>query len=219
TLSHTILAGNVDNNGGTPNFRDALDEDLGSVIANPFVSNGHNIIGDNTGSVSLSAVMPQTGDQVGVFTAPIDPALAPLRFNGGPIVQLVTQSFLPGSPAINQGGVCTAFPNDQRGAPRNLGGACDVGAYELIFCDGVVVNRVGTPGNDSFTNPAMAPTSGNDGILGLGGNDNLAGGAGNDAICGGSGNDILDGGSGNDKCDGGSGTDTTKNCETKIAIP
>ena len=28
TLSHTILAANVDNNGGTPNFRDTLDEDL-----------------------------------------------------------------------------------------------------------------------------------------------------------------------------------------------
>ena len=189
------------------------------MIANPFVSIGHNIIGDNTGSVSLSAVMPQTGDQVGVFTDPIDPGLAPLKFNGGPIVQLLTHSFLPGSPAINQGGVCTDFPNDQRGAPRNLGGPCDVGAYELIFCDGVVVNRVGTSGNDSFTNPAMAPTSGNDGILGLGGNDILAGGAGNDALCGGGGNDTLDGGPGNDKCDGGAGKDITKNCETKTGIP
>lgn len=218
-LSHTILAGNTDNGGGVPNFRDALDEDFGSFIGNPFVSDGHNIIGDNTGSVSLSAVTPQTGDQVGVFTAPIDPGLAPLKFNGGPIVQLLTHAFLPGSPAINKGGVCTAFPNDQRGAPRNLGGPCDVGAYELIFCHGIVVNRVGTPGNDSFTNPAMAPTSGNDGILGLGGNDNLAGGAGNDALCGGGGNDILDGGPGNDICDGGPGTDTAKNCETKINIP
>ena len=218
-LSHTILAGNVDNNGGVPNFRDTLDENLGSVIGNPFVSGGHNIIGDNTGSVSIDAVTPQAGDQVGVYTAPIDPGLAPLSFNGGPIVELLTHAFLPGSPAIDQSGVCTAFPNDQRGAPRNLGGPCDVGAYELVRCKGVVVNRVGTPGNDSFKNPAMRPTAGNDGILGLGGNDTLAGGPGNDALCGGSGNDTLDGGPGNDKCDGGPGTDTAKNCETKTGIP
>jgi CSLREA domain-containing protein len=219
TLSHTILAGNVDNNGGEPNYRDTLAEDLGSVIPNPFVSRGYNIIGDNTGSVSISAVTPQAGDQVGVYSAPIDPGLAPLSFNGGPIVKLLTHAFLPGSPAIDQSGVCTDFPNDQRGAPRNLGGPCDVGAYELVFCKGVVVNRVGTPGNDSFKNPAMQPTAGNDGILGLGGNDSLAGGAGNDALCGGNGNDTLDGGPGNDKCDGGPGMDTSRNCEAKTGIP
>ncbi len=94
-----------------------------------------------------------------------------------------------------------------------------MGAYELMTCRGVVVNRVGTSGNDSYTSSQMAPTSGNDGVLGLAGNDKLAGGSGNDALCGGSGNDSLSGGTGTDKCDGGSGTDTASGCEVKFSIP
>jgi CSLREA domain-containing protein len=216
-LTNTILAGNIDSNGGTQNYRDTIDENGQGHL---FRSQGYNLVGDATGSFMAAGV----GDQFGFFTAPLNPGLAPLAFNGGAMTTLMTHALLPGSPAINAGDAssrsCQAFPpTDQRGAPRSLGGRCDVGAYELIFCKGVVVNRVGTPGNDRFTSPEMRPTAGNDGILGLGGNDVLAGGDGNDALCGGDGNDILDGGNGIDKCDGGPGTDSSKNCEAKTSIP
>jgi CSLREA domain-containing protein len=225
-LSNTILAGNVDNNGGVPNARDTLDENGQGGI---FVSQGYNLIGDAT----LSFMPLGPGDQIGFYTAPLNPGLAPLAFNGGAMTALLTHALLPNSPAVNTGdassSTCQVFPaTDQRGAPRNLGGRCDIGAYELVRCKGVIVNRVGTSGNDKSTDPTMRPTSGNDGILGLGGNDILAGGDGNDALCGGdgndtllggNGNDILSGGSGNDKCDGGPGTDTAAGCEVKTRIP
>lgn len=234
-LTNTILAGNTDSNGGPQNYRDTIDENgLGGI----FRSQGYNLIGDATGSF----LVPGAGDQYGFFTAPLNPGLMPLAFNGGAKVELLTHALLPNSPAVNKGdassSVCTVFPpTDQRGAPRNLGGRCDIGAYELVRCMGVIVNRVGTPGNDSSSSPTMRPTSGNDGILGLAGNDILDGGDGNDALCGGtgndtlrggngndllsggSGNDSLSGGNGNDSCDGGSGTDTATGCEVTTTVP
>jgi uncharacterized repeat protein (TIGR01451 family) len=56
-----------------------------------------------------------------------DPLLGPLANNGGPTQ---THALLPGSPAIDAGGECIAFP-DQRGVVRPQGAACDIGAYEL----------------------------------------------------------------------------------------
>jgi hypothetical protein len=144
-----------------------------------------------------------------------------LSFNGGALVGLTTARLLTGSAAINGGapGQDECYPADARGVPRTLGGRCDIGAYELVTCHGVVVNRVGTDGDDSFTSPNMAPTRFADGILGLGGDDTLSGGLGNDALCGGAGNDHLDGGGGADVCDGGIGTDTATGCETTVAVP
>jgi len=37
---------------------------------------------------------------------------------------------LPGSPAIDAGNTATAPPSDQRGFPRPVGAAADIGAYE-----------------------------------------------------------------------------------------
>lgn len=45
------------------------------------------------------------------------------------------------------------------------GSGCDIGAYERSSCLGVLINRVGTTGNDTITGG-----SGNDGILALAGN-------------------------------------------------
>lgn len=126
-----------------------------------------------------------------------DPRLASLAHNGGPTMTMAPR---PGSPAINRGAGCE--PTDQRGAPRSLGGACDIGAYELIRCAGVVVNRVGGGGADK-----LVGTRGRDGILGLGGRDRLVGRAGNDSICGGPGNDRIFGGPGRDKLLGQAGRD------------
>jgi CSLREA domain-containing protein len=215
-LRNTILAGNTDNNGGTPQYRDCWDQNLPDVL---FYSNGYNVVGDGTGC----GIAPATGDQIGNYLAPIDPRLAPLAFNGGRMTSLLTHALKPGSPALDAADPSSecgsSVPNDQRGVPRSLGGRCDVGAYERVTCMSVLVNRVGTSGHDSATQPVMRPTSGNDGILGLGGNDALAGGAGNDGLCGGSGNDHLSGGSGHDRCDGGPGTDTATGCEVRVGIP
>ena len=214
SLTNTIVAGNTDNGGGTPMERDCVEQDSKTGV---IVSNGYNILGDAT----YCFVNKTTGDQYGTYLNPLSPDLAPLAFNGGPMTAFQTHALEAGSPAINHGsptaGSCPA--TDARGAPRNLGGLCDVGAYELVTCQGVVVNRVGTSGNDNSASPQMQPTSGNDGILGLAGNDVLSGGAGNDALCGGPGNDKLSGGLGKDVCDGGTGTDSATGCEVKLNIP
>jgi hypothetical protein len=66
-----------------------------------------------------------------------DPNLGPLQDNGGPTL---THALLPGSPAIDAAGDCTAFldpDEDQRGVTRPLdsdgdgSAACDIGAFEF----------------------------------------------------------------------------------------
>jgi hypothetical protein len=71
-----------------------------------------------------------TGNQVGV-----DPVLGPLRDNHGPTL---THALLAGNPAIDAGDPAgcvdsqgAPFTRDQRGVPRPIGPACDLGAYEF----------------------------------------------------------------------------------------
>ena len=60
---------------------------------------------------------------------PAAPLLAPLGDYGGPTQ---TMPPLPGSPAIDAGGAAaSAFPTDQRGFPRVVGAAVDIGAVEF----------------------------------------------------------------------------------------
>jgi hypothetical protein len=56
-----------------------------------------------------------------------DPRLGPLTNNGGPTP---TMALLPGSPAIDAGNTAAAPTTDQRGQPRPVGLAADIGAYE-----------------------------------------------------------------------------------------
>lgn len=79
-------------------------------------SAGHNI--DSRDQCNFHA----GGDKVNT-----DPLLATLAGNGGPTE---TMALLPGSPAIDAGDACPA--TDQRDIARPQGGACDLGAYELI---------------------------------------------------------------------------------------
>jgi CSLREA domain-containing protein len=199
TLRNSILAANSDRGGQAP--------DCSQFSGNAFTSGGHNLFGSTTGCTFV----PGTGDLPNV-----DPRLGPLADNGG-FTQ--THALSKRSPARNAGGAdCAAA--DQRGVPRN----CDIGAYELVFCRKVVVNRVGTSGNDR-----LGGTASRDGFLGLGGNDRLSGKGGKDGLCsgpgkdrlrGGGGNDILVGGPGRDTCAGQAGRrDRARSCERETSIP
>jgi len=195
TVKNSIVAGNTVSGGGQ-----------GPDCFGTVTSGGHNLVGNTTGCTGVTAA-----DITGV-----DPVLGPLADNGGPTL---THALLKGSPAIDAGGTdCAAL--DQRGLPR---GACDIGAYELVLCSKVPVNRIGTEGNDSLTG-----TSGNDGILALGGKDKLRGKGGKDGLCGGPGKDILkgggakdrlNGGPGKDLCVGQAGRDKATACEQEKSIP
>jgi hypothetical protein len=143
------------------------------------------------GEVGTADFDDQGGNLVGA-----DPKLKPLKNNGGPTN---THAFKK-SPAKNKLPKSETPKSDQRGAKRK--GKGDLGAYELVKCAGVIVNRVGTSNNDK-----LKGTKKKDGILGLGGNDKLSGKKGRDGLCGGKGRDKLKGGPGKDKLDGGPGKD------------
>jgi predicted outer membrane repeat protein len=58
-----------------------------------------------------------------------DPLLSPLADNGGPNETMALQ---PGSAAIDNGNNAICPGTDQRGITRPQGGACDIGAFELV---------------------------------------------------------------------------------------
>jgi hypothetical protein len=144
TLNHSTLTANIadsDSNGsgdgggvynwdGTLIFKNSLvagnddrstpgnDDCSGSGIT----SQGHNLVGSGTG-----CNLAGSGDQT-----TSDPKLGALADNGGPTW---THALLAGSPAIDAipngvNGCGDTYTQDQRGVPRPIGGACDVGAYE-----------------------------------------------------------------------------------------
>ena len=199
TTQSTIDAGNSDSGGQSP--------DCTSQIVARLASLGQTLIG-NTGGCSL---VPGAGDVFG-----LSPKLGALDDNGGPTP---TEALLRGSPAIDKGANCA--PADQRGVPRSLGGACDIGAYELVRCKGRAANVIGTNSDDLLTGSAGTDVflllGGDDKAFGLGGNDVFCGGAGRDKEYGGSGRDVeygdtgadhLVGGPGNDHLFGGGGKDS-----------
>jgi len=111
---------------------DGTEDDIsGTVVA----SSDFNLIGVDTG---LSGISDGVNDnQIGTSGSPLDPLLGPLADNGGPTL---TNTLLPGSPAINAGNPSIVFNPaefDQRGAPfvRVVGGQIDIGAFELPAVD------------------------------------------------------------------------------------
>ena len=98
-----------------------------------FTSQGHNLIGDGTGSNGFTNGV--NGDIVGTSANPIDPKLGPLQNNGGPTK---THALLAGSPAIDHGDNANLPPADQRGigfARKKDGNGdgivvVDIGAFE-----------------------------------------------------------------------------------------
>jgi CSLREA domain-containing protein len=224
TIRNSIIAGNTVGGAGTD--PDCTDN------AGPLTSQGHNLV-----QVPGTCTFTTAGDLTG-----LSPNVAPLADNGGPVP---THALLPGSPAINAGdpavpgsGGTACATTDARGLPRS---DCDIGAYELVFCKGAVVNRIGTEGNDT-----LVGTSGPDGFLAFGGNDKVKGLGGKDTAClgpgkdigaggggkdrlfgeqgkdrlkGQGGNDRLVGGPGKDTCVGGPGKKDRANCEVKKSVP
>jgi hypothetical protein len=111
-LANTIVADNVSGTGATP------DDFNGGVSRD---STG-NLIGNASGA---SGFVPGNGNLLNV-----DPRLGPLANNGGPTL---TYALLSGSPAIDAGNN-SAVPRgdtDQRGLPRIVNGAVDIGACEV----------------------------------------------------------------------------------------
>jgi hypothetical protein len=194
SVRNSIIAGNTD---ASPPPA-AVTPDCSATVN----SQGYNFIGNDTGCTV--AVGP--GDKIGTGAAPIDPGLGLLANNGGPTpthaLLATSPARIGGSPTApgGPGDACTA--RDQRGVPRPQGARCDVGAYEYAVCVKAVVNRVGTPGNDT-----LGGSPGPDVFLGLGGKDRIKGRAGKDRACGGRGKDRLIGGSGADRLAGGEGAD------------
>ena len=118
---NTIVAGNISKN---------IDPDVSGGL---FASQGHNLIGDASGSLGL--VNGVNDDLVGSSASPIDPMLNTLADNGGDTLSHHVQ---PGSPAIDAGDnnalsgglFSSSSPKDQRGQVRIFGGTTEIGAYE-----------------------------------------------------------------------------------------
>jgi predicted outer membrane repeat protein len=114
TLDNTLVAGNFRGlTGTTPN-------DVSGTL-DP--GSAYNLIGTGgAGGLSDGA----NHNQVGVA----DPGLAALADNGGPTQTVLP---LPGSPALGAGSTAyvTAGETDQRGLPRVVNGAVEVGAVEV----------------------------------------------------------------------------------------
>jgi hypothetical protein len=114
SLYNTIISGNTTN---------GVEADISvstSLDPNAMVSGTNNLLG-----VGVGLTNGINGNQVGVN----NPQLAPLGNYGGPTQ---TMPPLPGSPAIDAGGA-TSLTTDQRGFPRPLGLATDIGAVEGIY--------------------------------------------------------------------------------------
>ena len=181
TLINSLIAGNHDTG------QEA--HDCARLGGGSISSQGRNMIGNTNGCNYVQGPndLLNRGAQI-----------LPLANNGGPTE---THSLRKTSPAINAASACPAL--DQRGVKRSLGGKCDIGAWELARCRGIVINIIGTNGPE-----LLVGTDGRDGILGLGSSDTLRGVGGNDGLCGGTGADFLAGGLGIDALDGGGGRDT-----------
>ncbi len=133
TIRNAILAGNID----PPDaWNTVLADDCGG--AGGIVSDGYNILGNDTGCTFTAAA----GDQIGTGAAPVDPLLGALAANGGPTLthalEVVSPALDAANPAVPGSGGSACESHDQRGVPRPAdgdpvpGAICDIGAYEAL---------------------------------------------------------------------------------------
>jgi hypothetical protein len=113
-LHSTLIAGN---------FRGATGTTRSDVGGHLDPGGDYNLIGDGTGMTGLNNGV--NGNLIGSASAPIDPLLDSLRYNGGPTQ---TMALLPGSPALNAGNPNQLGVPDQRGVGRS--GGVNIGAYQ-----------------------------------------------------------------------------------------
>jgi Zn-dependent metalloprotease len=122
-ISNTIIARNTSWRGP-----DCSSNTFGSGTF--IISEGYNLIGDNSDCTIISTV----GDQIGTSTNPINSRLTPLQDNGG---HTFTHALMVDSPAIDAGnpaipgsGGNACLGTDQRDVTRPDGTHCDIGAFE-----------------------------------------------------------------------------------------
>jgi hypothetical protein len=94
-------------------------------LAGDFTSGGHNVVGSVSGSTGITNGV--NGDQAGNNSNLLDALTGSLGNYGG---DTETVPLLYGSPAIDSGDDAACPATDQRGVPRPVGSACDVGAFE-----------------------------------------------------------------------------------------
>lgn len=104
---------------GTWLINTVLDCNAGTNCSGFITDLGHNLSSDGSCAFTDAGSINNT-----------DPKLGPLANNGGPTL---TMALLPTSPAIDAGDNAAATPTDQRGFPRVVGPAIDIGAYELCY--------------------------------------------------------------------------------------
>jgi CSLREA domain-containing protein len=103
SFSNTIIANSVNGD---------CKIDFGGSIG----TNYHNLVEDGSCNVNAAYFISE------------DPMLGPLGYNGGPTQ---THALLVNSPAIDAGNCAFSPETDQRGEPRPIGSACDIGAFEF----------------------------------------------------------------------------------------
>lgn len=161
-LAHLSIVSNLagfPGRGGDPGGSDGADssgggiwEVSGGIASGSGVTLANSIVALNSADthVNVDAFVPAGRN----FVAG-DPRLGPLADNGGP-----TQTLAPlaGSPTVNTGGALPVpLAKDQRGRPRPLNGAPDLGAFEARF---QIDARIGTKADpathriDNFYTPS-----------------------------------------------------------------
>jgi predicted outer membrane repeat protein len=150
TLSSATLVGNTAIRTGGGIYNDFLGTPSStinnSIIAGNTAPEGENVFGPADGTNNLTSG---------------DPKLSPLGNFGGPTQ---TMPPLPDSPALDAGGT-TSLLIDQRGQPRILRTALDIGAYESPVSDynpvGLTIYAKADPGDSGYfeisTDPEFLP--------------------------------------------------------------
>jgi CSLREA domain-containing protein len=141
TVQNTIVAGNSNGTGSTPN-------DIQGAVAADF-----SLIGNTTGATIT----------VGNNLVNVDPMLGPLANNGGPTM---THALLANSPARNAGLnslLQIAMTADQRGQTRISGGTVDIGAVEMAMTPTVI--RMATPKRYALASAGVLSVAAAQGLL------------------------------------------------------
>lgn len=157
TVNQSTLTGNSASIGGGVYNASTLNL-FNSVVAGNSAGIGPNI--NNTDTFTRTGVNLTNGV----------PLLAPLGNYGGPTR---TMPPLPGSPAINAA-AATSFTTDQRGFPRLLGPAPDIGAVEGVFNPAMPLTNPTRLSNGSFqfgftnlSGPSYSVLAGTEAVLPL----------------------------------------------------